>query len=123
MSATLRVTDFTLNKTLFSTPPPVIKISARQHPVTTHFNRRTSADYVTEAASKAMKIHTRLPSGGILIFLTGQDEIVTVCKRLEARFGKKAIQERQKDTDRMPKPGRRMSEIREVAPSLASRMW
>lgn len=96
MSATLRVTDFTLNKTLFLTPPPVVNISARQHPVTVHFNRKTTSSYVTETVSKAVKIHARLPAGGILIFLTGQDEISSVCKKLEARFGAKALDERNK---------------------------
>jgi ATP-dependent RNA helicase DHX37/DHR1 len=33
MSATLRVTDFTENAPLFPIPPPVIEVSARQHPV------------------------------------------------------------------------------------------
>lgn len=91
MSATLRVTDFSENRTLFPSAPPIININARQHPVTVHFNRRTPGDYVTEAIKKATKIHARLPEGGILIFLTGQDEIMTVCRKLEAKFGKKAL--------------------------------
>ncbi|KAJ3895464.1 P-loop containing nucleoside triphosphate hydrolase protein [Lentinula edodes] len=96
MSATLRVSDFASNKSLFSTPPPVINVAARQHPVTVHFNRRTVSDYVTEAIKKTTKIHTRLPPGGILIFLTGQNEIQGVCRKLEARFGKKAIEQRRR---------------------------
>ncbi|PCH40127.1 nucleoside triphosphate hydrolase protein [Wolfiporia cocos MD-104 SS10] len=96
MSATLRVSDFAENKTLFATPPPIIDVPARQHPVTVHFSRRTSSDYVTEAIRKASKIHARLPPGGILIFLTGQNEIAGVCRKLEARYGKKALEERRK---------------------------
>jgi ATP-dependent RNA helicase DHX37/DHR1 len=91
MSATLRVSDFTENTTLFPSPPPVISVEARQHPVTVHFNRRTAGDYVTEAIKKTVKIHTRLPPGGILVFLTGQNEIMSVCKKLEERFGPKAL--------------------------------
>ncbi|KAF6757513.1 DHX37 protein [Ephemerocybe angulata] len=53
--------------------------------------RRTSPDYVKEAIKKTAKIHSRLPPGGILIFLTGQNEITGVCKKLEARFGQKAL--------------------------------
>ncbi|TFY83257.1 hypothetical protein EWM64_g751 [Hericium alpestre] len=49
MSATLRVSDFAENTTLFTIPPPIINISARQHPVTVHFNKRTVSDYVNEA--------------------------------------------------------------------------
>lgn len=96
MSATLRVSDFAENKTLFPAPPPVINVAARQHPVTVHFNRRTASDYVAEAIKKATKIHTRLPPGGILIFLTGQNEIQGVCRKLEARFGERALIEKRK---------------------------
>lgn len=96
MSATLRVSDFAENKTLFPTPPPVINVAARQHPVTIHFSRKTAQDYVTEVIKKATKIHTRLPPGGILIFLTGQNEITGVCRKLEAHFGAKFLQERLK---------------------------
>jgi len=94
MSATLRVSDFTLNSSLFSEPPPVIEIAARQFPVAVHFMRRTPMDYVSEAFTKAAKIHARLPSGGILIFLTGQLEITKLCKKLEQKFGKKSVEAR-----------------------------
>ncbi|TDL22216.1 P-loop containing nucleoside triphosphate hydrolase protein [Rickenella mellea] len=96
MSATLRVSDFAENRSLFHIPPPIINVSSRQHPVTIHFNRRTSSDYVTEAIKKASKIHSRLPPGGILIFMTGQNEITGVCRKLEARFGQKAIDAKRK---------------------------
>lgn len=76
MSATLRVEDFTDNRKLFKTPPPVIKVDARQFPVTIHFNKRTPLeDYAGEAFHKTCKIHRMLPPGGILVFLTGQAEI------------------------------------------------
>lgn len=94
MSATLRVSDFAENKALFPSPPPIINVAARQHPVTIHFSRRTSSDYVNEAIRKVGKIHTRLPPGGILVFLTGQNEINGVCRRLEGMFGKKALSNR-----------------------------
>jgi ATP-dependent RNA helicase DHX37/DHR1 len=94
MSATLRVSDFAENHRLFPSPPPIINVAARQHPVTVHFNRRTPSDYVTEAIKKASKIHSRLPPGGILIFLTGQNEISGVCRKLEAKFGQKALEAR-----------------------------
>lgn len=91
MSATLRVDDFTANPALFTTPPPVIHISARQHPVTLHFSRRTVSDYVTEAYKKVCKIHSRLPPGGILVFMTGQSEIMGLCKKLEKKYSQKAV--------------------------------
>lgn len=88
MSATLRVADFAENPTLFATPPPIIHIGARQHPVTMHFSRRTSSDYVTGAYKKVCKIHSRLPPGTILVFLTGQNEITGLCRKLDKRYGK-----------------------------------
>lgn len=72
MSATLRLEDFTGNPHLFKIAPPVLKVESRQFSVTVHFNKRTAADYVAEAFTKACKIHTQLPEGGILIFLTGK---------------------------------------------------
>ncbi|XP_060737002.1 probable ATP-dependent RNA helicase DHX37 [Tachysurus vachellii] len=87
MSATLRVEDFTENKRLFCTPPPVIKVEARQFPVTVHFNKHTPLeDYTAEAFRKTCKIHRMLPPGGILVFLTGQAEVHSVCRRLRKAF-------------------------------------
>lgn len=98
MSATMRVGDFTQHTVLFPSPPPVIHIGARQHPVTVHFNRRTVQDYITEAIKKASKIHTRLPAGGILIFVTGQQEVQTVCRKLAQRYGTDALAKRLRST-------------------------
>lgn len=86
MSATLRVSDFAENKALFETPPPILKVDARQFPVSVHFNRRTPYNYLDEVFRKTKKIHQRLPRGGILIFLTGQNEITAMCKRLRKAF-------------------------------------
>lgn len=83
----MRVTDFTANTRLFPEPPPVINIDARQFPVTVHFSKRTAlADYVDEAFKKVLKIHQKLPPGGILVFLTGQDEIRMLSNKLRERF-------------------------------------
>ncbi|XP_021916790.1 probable ATP-dependent RNA helicase kurz isoform X2 [Zootermopsis nevadensis] len=86
MSATLRLEDFTENPRLFKTTPPVIRVESRQFPVTVHFNKRTAADYVAEAFTKACKIHTQLPEGGILIFLTGQQEVNALVRKLRRAF-------------------------------------
>lgn len=110
MSATLRVSDFVENRTLFDIPPPILNVDARQYPVSIHFNKRTPGlDYVAEAYKKVVKIHQRLPPGGkkhrsrylysslyklmvmdfllgILVFLTGQNEISVLCRRLRKRF-------------------------------------
>lgn len=87
MSATLRVEDFTQNERLFPTPPPVLRVSARQYPVTVHFNKRTELDnYVDEAFKKVVKIHKKLPEGGVLVFLTGQREILQLCRKLRRAY-------------------------------------
>ncbi|NXT80490.1 DHX37 helicase, partial [Zapornia atra] len=87
MSATLRVEDFTGNKRLFSATPPVIQVDARQFPVTVHFNKKTPLDdYSGECFRKVCKIHRMLPPGGILVFLTGQAEVHSLCRRLRKAF-------------------------------------
>nr|KAG5695492.1 hypothetical protein BaRGS_011334 [Batillaria attramentaria] len=86
MSATLRVEDFTENSHLFRVKPPVIKVDSRQYPVTIHFNRRTPDDYLTEAYRKTCKIHQQLAEGGILVFVTGQQEVQTLCRKLKKAF-------------------------------------
>ncbi|KAJ0173159.1 hypothetical protein K1T71_011335 [Dendrolimus kikuchii] len=86
MSATLRVEDFTENVRLFRNPPPVVQIDSRQFPVTIHFNKNTYPNYLKEAYRKSVKIHTRLPEGGILIFVTGQQEVNYLVRKLKASF-------------------------------------
>lgn len=94
MSATLRVEDFRDNKRLFppsiSMPPPVIKVDARQFPVTIHYSKVTKDDYLEEAFKKCCKIHKNLPSGGILVFLTGKKEITYLSKRLNIELNRKS---------------------------------
>ena len=92
MSATLRVSDFTSNAKLFRQgPPPIVEIEGRQYPVTTHFARSTQRDYLEEIFAKICKGHKKLPQGGMLVFLTGQNEILAMTSRLsEALSGRKA---------------------------------
>ena len=83
MSATLRIKDFLENPVLFRNgPPPLIQAEGRQYPITIHFTRRTQRDYVDEAFRRICKGHKKLPPGGILVFLTGQNEITGLSKRL-----------------------------------------
>ncbi|KAJ1896000.1 putative ATP-dependent RNA helicase DHR1 [Kickxella alabastrina] len=101
MSATLRVDDFVKNTRLFQVPPPIINVQARQHSVRVHFNRRTPApgQHLAEVIKKAGKVHQRLPDGGILIFLTGQAEIMYVCKKLREEFPTEAEREARKQEE------------------------
>ncbi|KAF9438878.1 putative ATP-dependent RNA helicase DHR1 [Entomortierella beljakovae] len=115
MSATLVIEEFTKNERLFghtrlnkkeaeesgdennsgeeSEKPvkdlvPVVSVDVKKAwGLTMHFNKRTpDVDYITEAYKKICKIHTRLPEGGILIFLSGQAEIMTLVKKLKKKF-------------------------------------
>jgi ATP-dependent RNA helicase DHX37/DHR1 len=86
MSATLQVETFRDNARLFAAPPPVITVDARQFPVVTHFTRRTPIDHLKAAYRKCVQIHSTLPPGGILVFLTGKADIDELCARLSRRY-------------------------------------
>ncbi|RXG72512.1 putative ATP-dependent RNA helicase kurz [Armadillidium vulgare] len=87
MSATPRIEDFTQNANLFNEGiPPVITVPSRLYDVTIHFNKATNPDYCESAFKKICSIHRQLPDGGILVFLTGQQEILELCKRLKETF-------------------------------------
>ena len=92
MSATLRVEDFMPNKArkiqLFKSAPPLINVESRQFDVQIHFNRQTPTGngYLEEAFKKVCKIHRTLPEGGILVFVTGQDEVRQLVKKLRKLF-------------------------------------
>ena len=95
MSATLRVEDFMPNSSrkvqLFAQAPPLINVETRQFDVQVHFNRKTPSDdeYLNEAFRKVCKIHRTLPEGGILVFVTGQDEVNRLVKKLRQTFSAK----------------------------------
>ncbi|KAF2688507.1 P-loop containing nucleoside triphosphate hydrolase protein [Lentithecium fluviatile CBS 122367] len=94
MSATLRISDFTENTRLFrESPPPVMKAEGRQYTVTNHFARKTHRDYVEEMYRKVCSGHRKLPRGGMLVFLTGQNEITHLAKRLKQAFSSTQGQE------------------------------
>ena len=88
MSATLRVSDFLANERLFQNgPPPIVEAEGMQFTVTLHFARKTRRDYVEEVVGMVARGHGRLPPGGMLVFLTGREEIETVARRLKGRLG------------------------------------
>jgi ATP-dependent RNA helicase DHX37/DHR1 len=85
MSATMRVDEF-MESSIFKPKPAFIKVEARQFPVTIHHMKRTFTDHVEEAFKMTCKIHRKLPDGGVLIFLTGKQEIKYLCERLKSEF-------------------------------------
>lgn len=85
MSATLRVHDFTQNSFLFKQPPPVISIDARQYPVTIHFAKSTPNNHLEAAYKKIRSIHSKMPKGGILVFVTSQMDVRVLVKKLKSK--------------------------------------
>lgn len=87
MSATLRISDFTNNERLFRKgPPPLVQVEGRQYPVQMHFARRTNYDYVEQASTWISRGHQKLPKGEMLVFLTGQNEIMNLARSLRQKF-------------------------------------
>lgn len=83
MSATIRIDDFASNPSLFDSPP-IINIQSRQYPVSIHFAKSTkSEDYIDQCFSKSLKIHKNLPPGGILIFVPGKKDVLSLKSRLK----------------------------------------
>uniref|UniRef100_A0A8R1DQJ0 Helicase C-terminal domain-containing protein n=1 Tax=Caenorhabditis japonica TaxID=281687 RepID=A0A8R1DQJ0_CAEJA len=66
--------------------PKVIKVEARQFPVTLHFEKRTPEDYIASAFRKTCRIHETLPPGAILVFVTGQNEVRQLMAKLKKRY-------------------------------------
>uniref|UniRef100_A0A915KVV0 Helicase-associated domain-containing protein n=1 Tax=Romanomermis culicivorax TaxID=13658 RepID=A0A915KVV0_ROMCU len=86
MSATLRVDDFLQPNLFGQTPPPIVNVESRQYPVVVHFNRRTRDDFLNESLKKCRQIHRKLPEGGVLVFLPGRREVLSLISRLKRAF-------------------------------------
>lgn len=102
-----------MNQGLFKSPPPVIKVEARQFPVTVHFNKRTNENYLKDAFSKAVKINTKLPEGGILIFVTGQQEVNSLVRKLRKAFPLRHKEKILEKSEQMKKEGEENGETSE----------
>ena len=72
-----------------SQPPAIVNVPSRQFTVQTHFNKVTPENYILAAEKKVRQIHKRLPPGGILVFVTGQEEVKTLCNKLRKQCSKK----------------------------------
>jgi hypothetical protein len=85
----LIVTSATLNAQKFSDffgNVPIYNIPGRTFPVDVLYSKTPQEDYVDAAVKQAMVIHLSHPPGDVLIFMTGQEEIETVCFALKVRF-------------------------------------
>ncbi len=90
MSATLRVEDFYrlgLFRIKEEDPrPPCVKVEGREFKVTRHNLKTTPDDYLASALKKTCQIHKDLPEGGILVFVTGQQEVNYMVRKLRKLF-------------------------------------
>lgn len=85
----LIVTSATLDAEKFSTyffGCPIFTIPGRTYPVEILYTKEPEPDYLDAALITVMQIHLSEPSGDILVFLTGQEEIDTSCEILFERM-------------------------------------
>ena len=97
----LIITSATMNSRKFSSffgGAPIYQIPGRTFQVTYHYAKSTPEDYVDAAVKKAIQVHLEYPSGDILVFMTGQEDIEATClllnerlKRLEGKVPKIVI--------------------------------
>ena len=81
-SATLDARQF--SKFFFDCP--TYHVPGRCHPVEIFYSPKVESKYYVEKAVEyAARIHSTLPLGDILVFLTGEEEIVRACKLLGAK--------------------------------------
>eukprot|EP00835_Amoeboradix_gromovi_P006822 NODE_902_length_3237_cov_0.930848.p1 type:complete len:716 gc:universal NODE_902_length_3237_cov_0.930848:3036-889(-) len=79
MSATLDSSKFSE----FFDGAPLLKIPGRTYPVDIYYTDAPQRDYVTATVETVQLIHQYEPSGDILLFLTGEDEIEDACSRIK----------------------------------------
>lgn len=84
MSATLDAPTFQRYFSLDdgTTTAPLLKIQGQSYPVEILHIKQSIEDYVQTAIQVVMRIHATSGPGDILLFLTGEDEIETACKKL-----------------------------------------
>ncbi|KAI0404604.1 P-loop containing nucleoside triphosphate hydrolase protein [Xylaria palmicola] len=83
------VTSATLDADKFSeyfNQCPIFTIPGRTFPVEILYSREPESDYLDAALVTIMQIHLTEPSGDVLLFLTGQEEIDTSCEILYERM-------------------------------------
>ncbi|CAH2002802.1 unnamed protein product [Acanthoscelides obtectus] len=85
----LIVTSATMDSTKFSMffgNVPTFTIPGRTFPVEILFSKNGVEDYVDAAVKQALQIHLQPPSGDILIFMPGQEDIEVTCEVLAERL-------------------------------------
>ncbi|XP_060516896.1 pre-mRNA-splicing factor ATP-dependent RNA helicase PRP16 [Cylas formicarius] len=85
----LIVTSATMDSSKFSMffgNVPTFTIPGRTFPVEVLFSKNPVEDYVDAAVKQALQIHLQPPSGDILIFMPGQEDIEVTCEVLAERL-------------------------------------
>ncbi|XP_028326650.1 pre-mRNA-splicing factor ATP-dependent RNA helicase DHX16 [Gouania willdenowi] len=80
-SATLDTQRFSC----FFDDAPVFRIPGRRFPVDIFYTKAPEADYLEACVVSVLQIHVTQPTGDILVFLTGQEEIEACCELLQER--------------------------------------
>lgn len=101
---------------------PIMKIKGRTYPVEIYYTQKPESDYVEASIRTVLQIHIQEDEGDILLFLTGEEEIETCCRKIteEARnfkdrdeliclplYGSLPIHLQQKVFDALPKGKRK----------------
>ena len=85
----LIVTSATLNAERFSDffgGVPIYRIPGRTFHVEKYFAKTPPEDYVEAAVKQVLTIHLSFPTGDILVFMTGQEDIEATCQILAERI-------------------------------------
>lgn len=83
MSATLEIEKFQF---FFGSNVPTLHVPGRQFNVEISYEEQAVGSYVDESVSKVCYIHQYEDPGGILLFLTGEEEINTACQRIKDKI-------------------------------------
>ncbi|KAI9893352.1 MAG: DEAH-box ATP-dependent RNA helicase prp43 [Vezdaea aestivalis] len=78
MSATLEAKKFQK----YFNNSPLLAVPGRTHPVEIFYTPEPETDYVEAAMRTVLQIHATEPEGDILLFLTGEEEIEDVCRKI-----------------------------------------
>ena len=87
----LIITSATMNSSKFSSffgNAPIFKIPGRTFTVDYHFDNSIPEDYVDTAVKRIIEVHLQYPTGDILVFMTGQEDIEATCLLLFERLKK-----------------------------------
>ncbi|KAL1894820.1 DEAH-box ATP-dependent RNA helicase prp43 [Ceratocystis pirilliformis] len=78
MSATLDAEKFQK----YFNDAPLLAVPGRTHPVEIFYTPEPERDYVEAAIRTVLQIHASEPTGDILVFLTGEEEIEDACRKI-----------------------------------------